>query len=419
MAEETPRLYLTDVHLKGYKSIKDTQATFNEGINIIIGPNGSGKTNFLEYLEKVLHNKIVIDAVNGENSITYFIKLETIQYHVTGLVNYTLLQPYFPEDEQIGLGDKKEIFSISNAEYHINGKEVFKVTDKTYRSPGDLNDRVRFAIDDQLKSDVDAELLYFIDLSVDNYLLSYLKYQLPDDYENISKTNTLSFGFRANGRSRYTPNKVEFAHPLVKLISSLPVDSSDELSNEQLVDYIFNSYHNTYFDKYQEMIALYTPIQNTRVSRLMHLTKEKESLVVNFLIFEFQIDGKWYLWNQLSDGTKRTFYIVFSILNAEVGPILLEEPELGLYPDQLQKLLTFIKEQSSRLQFIITTHSPDVMDILGIDELDKINICEMKGEEGTKIRKMTDEERKAVKAYHEEFGVLSDYWRYENFGLTK
>ncbi|MEY4905497.1 MAG: hypothetical protein RLZZ292_3312, partial [Bacteroidota bacterium] len=50
--------YLTKANLKGYKSIRNTDITFCEGLNIVIGQNGSGKTNFFEFLEDVLQTAV-------------------------------------------------------------------------------------------------------------------------------------------------------------------------------------------------------------------------------------------------------------------------------------------------------------------------------------------------------------------------
>jgi AAA15 family ATPase/GTPase len=49
------QLYLTEVELSGYKSIRSTKAKFQKGLNIIIGKNASGKTNFMEFLSKNLN----------------------------------------------------------------------------------------------------------------------------------------------------------------------------------------------------------------------------------------------------------------------------------------------------------------------------------------------------------------------------
>ena len=46
--------FIKNVHLKGYKSVKDLSVRLNNGLYIIIGPNGSGKTNFVEFLSAVL-----------------------------------------------------------------------------------------------------------------------------------------------------------------------------------------------------------------------------------------------------------------------------------------------------------------------------------------------------------------------------
>jgi predicted ATP-dependent endonuclease of OLD family len=46
--------YIKDFRLSGYKSIKNVTCEFEEGLNIIIGNNGSGKSNLLEFVYKIL-----------------------------------------------------------------------------------------------------------------------------------------------------------------------------------------------------------------------------------------------------------------------------------------------------------------------------------------------------------------------------
>ena len=52
---ESKKLYLKEVHLSGYKSIKDVEIDFQPGLNIIIGKNAAGKTNFLKFLNNSYH----------------------------------------------------------------------------------------------------------------------------------------------------------------------------------------------------------------------------------------------------------------------------------------------------------------------------------------------------------------------------
>ena len=85
-----PQAYISKVHLKGYKSIKDLEIDFKPGLNIIIGPNGSGKTNFLEgLLNQALLPKfreksfVAIDLVDSQKNIySWSFQVDKVNYDV-------------------------------------------------------------------------------------------------------------------------------------------------------------------------------------------------------------------------------------------------------------------------------------------------------------------------------------------------
>ena len=98
--------------------------------------------------------------------------------------------------------------------------------------------------------------------------------------------------------------------------------------------------------------------------------------------------------------------------------ILLEEPELGIHPHQLHQLMQFIKEQSREKQIILTTHSPQVLDVLGPDELDRVIICHSDPKNGTQLSHLTEKEIAKAKKYMKEEAFLSDYWRFSDLEPT-
>ena len=106
-------------------------------------------------------------------------------------------------------------------------------------------------------------------------------------------------------------------------------------------------------------------------------------------------------------------YSNFGEANSNSRIILIEEPELGIHPHQLHKLMLFLKEQSRTKQIIITTHSPEVLNILDGDELDSIILSYSDKEKGTLMRHMADKEKTKAKAYIKE-DFLSDYWMHSN-----
>jgi len=420
MAEETPRLYLTDVHLKGYKSIKDTQATFNEGINIIIGPNGSGKTNFLEFLEKAT-NRYSLPDVHTLH-LRYNMVYKTIGKSDTIGVEISYKRNY---DEFIAKQDLGSLGKIeAKSTLYFNESKIDSINIKDLSGVNEIKSNL-YSQGGRLKG-LEIAIKKEYDLDPASVKLSYFRFALPEYLKMLNtsislKAQLISLPLKEENKKKKDLILINSdSNYILKLLSSafLLASMRGDLKNNYN-EFVCDTFDVIVKENAIKWLSLFTPIKNIKLNNTFKVKSVDKDVSIDNIQIEFFLNDEWLSWSQLSDGIRRVTSLFFEILNNPKGPILLEEPELGLYPDQLQKLLTFIKEQSSRLQFIITTHSPDVLDILGIDELDKINICEMKGEEGTKIRKMTDEERTAVKAYHDEFGVLSDYWRYENFGLAK
>jgi predicted ATP-dependent endonuclease of OLD family len=78
--------------------------------------------------------------------------------------------------------------------------------------------------------------------------------------------------------------------------------------------------------------------------------------------------------------------------------------------------MDFIQEQSESKQIILTTHSPQVLNILDPDDLDRIIISRYDKEKGTQLYHLTEEEIRHARSYMEAEGLfLSDFWVYSGF----
>ncbi|RZK27412.1 MAG: ATP-binding protein, partial [Hymenobacter sp.] len=139
------------------------------------------------------------------------------------------------------------------------------------------------------------------------------------------------------------------------------------------------------------VLSLYSPVQAVRCSEYFQVYHQEiqDQYTIKGLVLEYQVNNEWLSFRMLSDGTKRLVYTIAEVFAPEtVGiskltsetkvyaqrqqTILLEEPELGIHPDQLQKLLSLIREVSKEHQVIMTTHSPQVLNMLTKQELDRI-----------------------------------------------
>lgn len=109
--------------------------------------------------------------------------------------------------------------------------------------------------------------------------------------------------------------------------------------------------------------------------------------------------------SRLSDGTLR-YLCLLAILLDPKPPVMicLEEPELGLHPDILPQLTDLLIEASERTQLVITTHSDVIVDAL-TDHPDSILVCE-KYEGQTSIHRLESEK---IKPWLEDYR-LGDLW---------
>lgn len=79
---------------------------------------------------------------------------------------------------------------------------------------------------------------------------------------------------------------------------------------------------------------------------------------------------------RLSDGTMRWVFLLTLLLDpANRGPVFLDEPDLGLHPDALKCLATLLKEASERTQIVVATHNVTLLDYLS-DEPEAVVVFE-------------------------------------------
>ncbi len=340
--------HITRAHLKGYRNIQDTEATFREGLNIIIGPNGCGKTNFLWLLANIDSEEVNRIKINGD----FEGKTENVK------------------DLKIKILHKRD------ENNNIVKESLAKINEVS----------------------TNGNMLLQIMLS--RLLLSY---NIPTEIECFSLGNTILLEQGEINRNIYylpiTKNLVLRYLLTSKFRNYIPTNPS-ELNFEQ---------------KTIDILKKYTPIQDIRVEFPQREDEIKQinedEIRISNLMYGFKINGEWFKWNELSDGTRRIVWLVLNILTTDSKVILIEEPELGIHPHQLAKLMDFIKDESENKQIIITTHSPEVLDILENHELDRIKLARYDEERGTTvIEAIAPEKMPLIQKYINKTGLLSGFW---------
>ena len=90
---------------------------------------------------------------------------------------------------------------------------------------------------------------------------------------------------------------------------------------------------------------------------------------------------------RLSDGSLRYLCLLAVLCHPDPPPVIcIEEPEIGLHPDIIPKVAKLLVEASSRSQIFVTTHSDILVDAL-TETPESIVVCE-KSEGATQLRRL-------------------------------
>jgi predicted ATPase len=139
------------------------------------------------------------------------------------------------------------------------------------------------------------------------------------------------------------------------------------------------------------------------VTALGKLTNEVDDMLIKqlsgFLISTFRhgtggIKGKWFDASQESDGTLRVAGIIAALIQRPYVPVIgIEEPELTVHPGAIPLIHDFIQEAANRSQVILTTHSPELLELVNPED---VRVVEKIGGI-TRVSVISPEQKDAVK----------------------
>ena len=359
-------------------------------LNVLIGPNGCGKSNFIEVLNLLRYAPVRLDtpimASGGAKEWLWkggefdpnqpaSIEAEVVGSHTDFLecVRHRL--------DMVGASDRvwieREIIACGEPSEDINNFVTVYTSREGNASIRDDQSNAKLREMDGSKLDFRVSILSQIRDPEHYYTLD----SLQRAYTGIHIYRDWTFGTGAAMRS-----------------SQVPDGPADDVGREgrNVITVIASMKRADRNRLVKELQSLYPEIEDVRLAPsgggAMRLFIEEPSGVV--------ISSE-----RLSDGTLRYLFLLAILLQPEPPPmIVIEEPELGLHPDVIPKLAALLIEASERTQIVITTHSRMLVDALG-DDPESVIVCEKHNGESTFER--LDGER--MKVWLEKYS-LGDLW---------
>ncbi|WP_025668141.1 AAA family ATPase [Aquimarina megaterium] len=347
--------------LTGYKNIREADLSFNN-INVIIGPNNAGKSNFIQSISFI---NFIINTASTDDLEKYF--------------NNGFYKTHF--DEIVPISD---LFSNEPKDFDISFSFRFINTD--------TNRIFNYILEIEGKED-----LFDISYKIKNESLDAKEINKPGKAESIFKRNgnKVVFGSKLSKTSLFedVPNYFSVIRVL-KLVLGIDNDSSylDAVnslnsivktpifyfSNLELLKADNNDRLNFYngrvvsFELEEEIIKLQTTnswdifkealydildIHKIEVDELPSFedddkTKRKKHKFLSFYHFNTRKGLR-----NFSDGTILIIALITKVLSSKNDLFFIEEPENSTHPKALIDLFSFIKSFSENKQFVLTSHS--------------------------------------------------------------
>ncbi len=367
------KIKLNKIYVDGYKNLSECSVPMND-FNVLVGPNNSGKSNFLEVFAFVkgvtgggsdnFHKAIFEEGISprGDSSICQLendvFKPITIKFfmEVTEGTNPTL--------------DIEYSLTINCKSLLMNKIKLLKddlgfVSEQIkYKDRKKTGKAIMLIKRDRKEMQIRKENALFANHSIESYssCLNVTR-AIYADYKGLDENFKLIFSSIQNllvsRQINLSANELSRDLDSGKKPKGYKLESFDLLA--AIAD--LHNNHSKLFEEFKNALCQILDIEDVRFKAIKvpdDIKKESKDKPEIFNYFALKLHNcKFSSLDNYSDGTFRIVALLISILSQETESVLtlIEEPENCLHPRALKTLISYLKQQSKERQIIIATHS--------------------------------------------------------------
>ena len=373
-------MFIKSLHLKNILSFKDTKLDL-QPLNVLIGPNGSGKSNLIDVigLLQAVPNDIAGFLRNNGPTGDWTWKgagLEETPFQLAE-VGARFDNPGHPFQYELGvlvgndrvhsLTERLDLIAADHKTAYI--RPFFQASNESARLwPTRPNDILADYGDEPVQ----------VPIPRGKTVLSEIRN--PAEYPALTETARLLSAIKVY-RSWHIGRNSPVRHPqrtdgdpnfLEEDFSNLALVVNDLLSRR--LEPSLNDYLKRFYESYE---SLHPRIFGNTIELIVNETGMSGALPAS----------------RMSDGTIRFIALLAILCHPEPPPLIcIEEPEIAMHPDSLGLIAELFRKASERTQIIVTTHSPQLVDLFS-DEPDIVVVCERDRhpEKGTQFNRLSRE----------------------------
>lgn len=357
------------LEVDGFKSLKDFSIEFTGGLNVIIGPNGVGKTNICQAIS-------LLASIPNNNLFETFSQFGGVQstFNIVNCDEQNKLIHLFVEGETNG--------KFRDEDYDLKYKYGFKLR---------LTDELKFESEELTIRRKSSKGTYRNILKVNQDSNSELLAQIKDP-KLIGHFNVVKKGektFRINlpeqesfmplmGRLFYSCHLVvrEFTKiksfnidPHVARLSCDITEPHEMLGNGR---YLSNTLY--FLNKKDHDLSEINSLLEQLLPNYQKLVPEISEISRKRYFNIEDTKGNSFPSNSLSDGTIKLIALLVGIISQNEKTTIIEEPENYLHPYANKLLIEYLRETYDDGICILTSHSETILNLIRPEEL---IICEL------------------------------------------
>lgn len=318
------------ITIKGFKSIKEIIDFELKNLNVFIGANGAGKSNFIQLFKllRAMSQKGLAKFILDNGGADDFL------FNGSKITDTIFVEIDFNSSGGKNNGYKFILTPTVNENFIVEEHRRY-VSWRSYGSPGQESK----LFDEKDEKSTTSEWNgggHFVYESISNWMIYH--------FHDTSSTAAMRRSEIVDDNKFLRANASNIAPFLFKLRED----------------------NNSSYQEIINAIQLVTPFFDDFILDIIK-RGEKESVKLNW-----QQKGSDYPMQpyHLSDGTIRFICLATALLQPIPPPvIIIDEPELGLHPLAISILSELIQTASRRTQVIISTQSPALIDTFKIDDI--------------------------------------------------
>ncbi|MDO8873806.1 MAG: AAA family ATPase [Methanoregula sp.] len=323
---------LDRIQIRGYKSIDRVDIKLGQ-INVLIGGNGSGKSNFISLFSLMQE----IASRQFQRAVLKRGRANTLLHYGTKNTKLAGTRLTFDHIGYLAAWEPTEEDTLI-----FNRESIFRDTDKE-KQPSIFDIDYTLADHKGYSETRLTEPGAFTDATTQQKILDSIRSCKTYHFHDTSETAPVRMTCRINDN----------------------VSLRQDASNLAAILYLLKKTALPQYEKIRNTIRLVAPFFDDFIVRPTLDNPEYIRLEWR----ETGCDLPLYA-HQLSDGTLRFICLATLLLQPEIPSlILIDEPELGLHPSAINLLGDLIRYASSRSQLIITTQSERLLDCFNPDEI--------------------------------------------------